>query len=129
MPNIIWILSFSLKNISSGELLLKTFLFNFWNTFAQFSMTHLKVKWKYNRSWLLSSKLHHWVKYCLVDTPNTKGQLISEGNSGIFKSPKKRTKYFEGFLPSPLKFRFSIWPILETRPEILQIISFFFRKV
>ena len=37
-----------------------------------------------------------------------KGQLISEGNSGIFKSPKNRTKYFEGFLPSPLKLSFSI---------------------
>ena len=26
------------------------------------------------------------------------GQLISEGNFGVFKSPKKRSKLFEGFL-------------------------------
>ena len=29
----------------------------------------------------------------------TKGQIISEGNLGVFKSPKKQAKFFEGFLP------------------------------
>ena len=33
-----------------------------------------------------------------------KGQFISEGNFDVFKSPKKRTKYFEGFLSYPLKW-------------------------
>jgi hypothetical protein len=31
--------------------------------------------------------------------PETKGQIISEGNFGVFKSPKKQSKFFEGFLP------------------------------
>ena len=29
----------------------------------------------------------------------SKDQLILEGNFGVIKSPKKRTKFFEGFLP------------------------------
>ena len=35
---------------------------------------------------------------------NPTGQIISEGNFGVFKSPKKQTKNFEGFLPLPLKW-------------------------
>ena len=35
---------------------------------------------------------------------NAKGQLISEGNFGVFKSHKKQTKFFEGFLPQSLKW-------------------------
>ena len=35
--------------------------------------------------------------------PLVKGQIISEGNFGVFKYPKKDTKFFEGFLPKPLK--------------------------
>ena len=34
----------------------------------------------------------------LNDLKTPKGQLISEGNFGVFKSPKKSTKLFEGFL-------------------------------
>ena len=30
---------------------------------------------------------------------NAKGQLISKRNLGVFKSPKKRTKFYGGFLP------------------------------
>ena len=33
---------------------------------------------------------------------DAKGQLILEGNFGVFKSLKKRTKFFEEFLPQPL---------------------------
>ena len=32
-----------------------------------------------------------------------KGQLISKYPFGAFKSPKKPTKFFPGFLPQPLK--------------------------
>ena len=32
-----------------------------------------------------------------------KGQLISKYPFGVFKSPEKPTKFFPGFLPSPLK--------------------------
>ena len=30
---------------------------------------------------------------------DTKGQLISKSPFGVFKSPKKHTKFFQGFLP------------------------------
>ena len=33
----------------------------------------------------------------------SKGQLISKCPFGVFKSPKKSTKFFPGFLPQPLK--------------------------
>ena len=35
---------------------------------------------------------------------NYKGRLISKGNFGVFKFTKKPTKFFEGFLPWPLKW-------------------------
>ena len=74
-----------------------------------------------------------------------KGQLISENNFGVFKSPKKRTKFSKDFCPSlwnesnpknkwmhahyqtnanygylMSSFIFLILPILETRAKILQ---------
>ena len=30
-----------------------------------------------------------------------KGQIISEGKFGVFKSSRMQTKFFEGFLPGP----------------------------
>ena len=32
-----------------------------------------------------------------------KGHLVSKGHFGVFKSTKKPTKIFKGFLPKPLK--------------------------
>ena len=46
----------------------------------------------------MSSKLD-----CFKDKPS-KGQLISEGTVGVFKSPKKRTNFLKGFLPQPQKW-------------------------
>jgi hypothetical protein len=34
----------------------------------------------------------------------TKGRIISEGNFGVFKSLKKRTKFSEGILPQNTKW-------------------------
>ena len=34
-----------------------------------------------------------------------KGQLISKCPFGVFKSPKKPTKHFPGFLPYPLEVK------------------------
>ena len=42
--------------------------------------------------------------YLLTSLDYTKGQLISEANLLGFKSPKKQTKSFEGFVPLPLKW-------------------------
>ena len=38
-----------------------------------------------------------------VNPTHANGQLISEGYFSVFKSPKERTKLFEGFLPQLLK--------------------------
>ena len=40
---------------------------------------------------------------CSFTTVGHKGQLISKGHVGVFKSPKKGNKLFEGSLPKPLK--------------------------
>ena len=42
---------------------------------------------------------HIWMRFSTKATRGAKGHLISEGNFGVFKSPKKRTKLFEDFLP------------------------------
>ena len=41
-------------------------------------------------------KISDMIKY----VANTKGQLISEWNFGVFKSPKKPTKFLTDFCPS-----------------------------
>ena len=48
-------------------------------------------------------KQHH-SKYIL-----TKGQLISERNFGVFKSPKNPTKFLTDFCPSFKGYLFKIW--------------------
>ena len=42
--------------------------------------------------------------YLLISLDYTKGQLISEATFLGFKSPKKQTKFLEGFVPLPLKW-------------------------
>ena len=42
--------------------------------------------------------------FFFVNPTHAKGQLISEGYFGVFKSPKKQNNFFEGFLPYPLKW-------------------------
>ena len=34
----------------------------------------------------------------VIKEESSKGQIISEGNCGIFKSPKRKPKFSEGFL-------------------------------
>ena len=40
----------------------------------------------------------HHKKTPYIDFKSFKGHLVSEGNFGVFKSLKKRPKFFEGFL-------------------------------
>ena len=47
-----------------------------------------------------------------------KGQIVSEGNFGVFKSPKKQTKFLERFLPWPLKLSHNIIIICSTNLEL-----------
>ena len=44
------------------------------------------LKWKQKRPGVFGKSL-------------AKGQIISEGNFGVFKFPKKQTNFGEGFLP------------------------------
>ena len=36
--------------------------------------------------------------HLVIKEESSKGQIISEGNCGVFKSPKKQTKFLEGYL-------------------------------
>jgi hypothetical protein len=55
------------------------------------------VLFLYQRKLQAFKKKSNLVKAC-------KGQLISEGNSGVFKHPKMGPKFFEVFLPLLLTF-------------------------
>ena len=52
-------------------------------------------------SMYFSTKLSNF--YVGVQNVVAKGQLISKWPFGVFKSCKKPTKFFPGFLPQPLK--------------------------
>jgi hypothetical protein len=54
---------------------------------------------KHVMKWLLDEIDEHWMNFHKkTSLKSTKGQLISEEHFGVFKSPKKQTKFSEGFL-------------------------------
>ena len=48
---------------------------------------------------MFSKKATKFEEIFTVDLTLCKGQLISKCSFGVFKSPKKPTKFFPGFLP------------------------------
>ena len=58
-----------------------------------------RIREKHVMNWLLDEIDEHWMNFHKkTSLKSTKGQIIYDRNSGVFKSPKKKTKFFEGFL-------------------------------
>ena len=55
-----------------------------------------------NLSYYALNSRSAWMSHMVICNVS-KGQLISKCPFGVFKSPKKPTKCFPGFLPWPLK--------------------------